>query len=133
MQHVGFLVQGMPHRKLNFIELRFIQFSAKRHVLVRVTSVMKIKGNIIRVHVGTFIVNMLVGVGASLVVSFKVCKLVCNRLAKAEDIIRAFINFRAAISKTLSNAIRTATRGEGIEDRLLPEELGAGGRHSALM
>jgi len=95
-----------------------MEYSAKRHVLVRVTSVMKIKGNIIRVHVGTFIVNMLVGVGASLVVSFKISKFVCNRLAKTEDIICALVNFRAAISKTLRHAIRTATRGEGIEDRL---------------
>ena len=94
---------------------------------------MKAKGNITRVHVGTFIVNVLVGLGASLIVSFEVCKLVCNRLAKAEDIIRAFIKIRAAISKTLPRAIRTATGGEGIEDRLVREELGAGGRHSALM
>jgi hypothetical protein len=74
---------------------------------------MKIKGNVIRVHVGTFIVNVLVGVGASLVVSFEICKFVCNRLAKAEDIICALGNFRAAISKTLPHAIHVRTSKSG--------------------
>ena len=94
---------------------------------------MKAKGNIIRVHVGTSLlfVSDLVGMGASLVVSSEICKLVCNRLAKAEDIICALGNFRAAIFETLPHAIRTATGGEGIEDSLMLKKLGAGGRHTS--
>ena len=52
---------------------------------------------------------VLVGIGASCVVSPKKCKLLCDRLAKTEDIVvLALVYDRASTSKALSHAVWTS-------------------------
>lgn len=53
--------------------------------------------------------DILVGIDASCVVSPKKCKLLCDRLAKTEDIVvLALVYDRASTSKALSHAVWTS-------------------------
>lgn len=78
--------------------------------------------------------DILVGIGASRIVTPKKCKLLCDRLAKTEDIIvLALVYYRASTAKALSYAVRTTAGRECIEDRLMLEELGSGCYESTLI